>query len=353
MSNIYFLSDVNSIDLNEVYFSRKLGSKDKQKRRKKLLIGGLAAAGTLGVLLGGHKILNVLEKRQQQKIFEKQFKEKFEPAIDNMKVELKKNREQFDNNINEAVNRKRGEHKDLFDYISNLDVNSAMNKIDRRSKLSQEGNLLSRGIKGSNTAETKALKSSIIKRRRNEITDQYNRNVKGIRVNETKRVDNLVNNLGKKGTNLTSRQRRKYNSVVKELSNKARINRTLGTGEYSKINNNVEFARSKGSKDTKKRAKRMGRFGAKARLGFSAGVGAIAGGAVGAGIGGAYGGKGLRNGLVLGSLLGAGTLLRGSYLEHKRSPYSPIGKTKWKDYKRPPRMYGIPTDRLDLIGENK
>jgi hypothetical protein len=48
----------------------------------------------------------------------------------------------------------------------------------------------------------------------------------------------------------------------------------------------------------------------------------------------------------LGGVLGTA----GSYLEHRNSHYSPIGKNKWKNYKQSSRWYGIPTEKLDLIG---
>ena len=49
------------------------------------------------------------------------------------------------------------------------------------------------------------------------------------------------------------------------------------------------------------------------------------------------------------ALAGAAILGAGSYLEHKHSKYSPIGKQKWKDYKSEPKLYGIPVQKLALI----
>lgn len=348
MSNIYFLSDI------DVNFARKRGSKDKKKRKiNKYLIGGLAAAGTLALITGGNKIKNVIENRQ----LKKQFDKTVNPAIDNFKEELRKNREEFNNNIQKVVENKKQENKELFDYIENLDINSTINKLEKRSKLSQQGNLSSRGIKGSTIKETKDLKSDIIKRRRKEIYDQYNRNVRGMRVNEPKRVDNLINNLGKRGTNLTSRQRRKYNSVIKGLANKARNNRTLVMGEYSKNNTIVNFARKQGSKD---KVKRMSRLGAGLRIGLMSTIGGLSGAAIG-NVASRMGSiplikeypKQYNKQVALGTLAGAGLMGLGttiaSYKEHKKSKYSPIGKKKWRDYPVEPRMYGIPVEKLSLI----
>lgn len=111
--------------------------------------------------------------------------------------------------------------------------------------------------------------------------------------------------------------------------------------QFNNSNELITFGRGK---DRKKRAKRMGRFGAKVRVGVAGAMGT----AVGAGIGSMIYGK---SGGLIGAGLGGALGTTGSYIEHKRSAYSPIGKKKWKNYKQPPKWYGIPTDRLDLIGE--
>lgn len=101
----------------------------------------------------------------------------------------------------------------------------------------------------------------------------------------------------------------------------------------------VEFARRKGSKD---RVKRMSRLGAKMRIGFAGAIGGLSGSAGGAMLGG-------KKGALIGAGIGSGLAASSSYVEHKKSAYSPIGKKKWKNYKVEPRMYGIPVKRLSLI----
>lgn len=113
--------------------------------------------------------------------------------------------------------------------------------------------------------------------------------------------------------------------------------------QFNNSNQLVTFGRGR---DRKKRAKRMGRFGAKVRVGTAGLLGSTVGGLIGSAVSG-YSKKGSLIGAGLGGTLGT----VGSYLEHKASPYSPIGKKKWRDYKQPPKWYGIPTDKLDLIGE--
>jgi cell fate (sporulation/competence/biofilm development) regulator YmcA (YheA/YmcA/DUF963 family) len=121
----------------------------------------------------------------------------------------------------------------------------------------------------------------------------------------------------------------------------------------------VTFARRLGSKD---KVKRMSRLGAGLRIGIPATIGAAIGGVAGNMI--SVHNEGIRSQLnnvnpnykkagIIGSLVG-GTLVGGamagsSYLEHKASPYSPIGKKKWRNYPVEPKVYGIPVQRLSLI----
>lgn len=132
----------------------------------------------------------------------------------------------------------------------------------------------------------------------------------------------------------------------------ANFGRKLGTKDKSldnpnhriRLNSSIKLTTFGRGRDRKKRAKRMGRFGAKARIGT---VGALGSGVLGT-AGYIIGGK---KGAMIGAGLGGALGTAGSYLEHRNSAYSPIGKSKWKNYKQPPKWYGIPTDKLDLIGE--
>lgn len=131
-----------------------------------------------------------------------------------------------------------------------------------------------------------------------------------------------------------------------DLNDINKVRKNLNNPDYiwTFNQNNSNQALFGRGKDKRQRAKRMGRFGAKARIGAVATVGGLLGGTGGAVMGGIPG-------AIMGGTLGALGAGRLSYLEHKNNAYSPIGKKNWKNYKRPPRMYGIPTDRLDLIGE--
>lgn len=131
-------------------------------------------------------------------------------------------------------------------------------------------------------------------------------------------------------------------SNVKAWSEEAKKN--YNNPNYVWEFNNGELTTFGRGRDRKKRAKRMGRFGAKARIGITGVLGSGVLGTAGYIVGG-------KKGAMIGAGLGGALGTAGSYLEHRNSAYSPIGKSKWKNYKQPPKMYGISTDKLDLIGE--
>ena len=119
-----------------------------------------------------------------------------------------------------------------------------------------------------------------------------------------------------------------------------KINTMNFSSPYFLSDININFSRNKGSKD---RVKRMSRLGAYTRIGTVGLLGTLAGGSSGiitrnkkaALIGGALGG----------SIIGGTSLL-----EHLASPYSPIGKKKWKNYSTDnPKFYGIPLNKLPRL----
>lgn len=144
---------------------------------------------------------------------------------------------------------------------------------------------------------------------------------------------NIVGLMGRSSTNPTRNQKT--------------FERAMNDPNYTyRFSSGLTLATFKRGKDKHKRVRRMGRFGAKVRIGTVAGLGSLTGAGVGMLVGRSHGA------MALGALGGgtAGGLM--SYYEHKKSPYSPIGKKKWRNYVGGRgRWYGISTDRLDAIGE--
>ncbi|GAA6622924.1 glycine zipper family protein [Scytonema sp. NUACC26] len=134
----------------------------------------------------------------------------------------------------------------------------------------------------------------------------------------------------------TSRKSESFTAIANpNVTNNKRVRLNFSTS-----NSLVTFARKRGSKD---KTKRMSRVGAALRIGIpsvlAVGTGALIGGNL----------TRNRTGALIGAGLMGGTLTGASYLEHKSSPYSPIGKKKWRNYPVEPKLYGVPVEKLSLI----
>lgn len=112
---------------------------------------------------------------------------------------------------------------------------------------------------------------------------------------------------------------------------------------------NVIFKRGK---DKVKRKSRMTKKGAAIRLGTSVGVGSILGSLTTPLVAGTTN-KSIKKSLPLSAIIGGGLLGSASYLDHKRSPYSPVGKKNWKPmpknhpWKKYKLLGFIPQDKID------
>ena len=234
-------------------------------------------------------------------------------------------------NLTNTVNKEVNSDKDWFNY--------QLKQIDELRKKLGKGKLTDKQIESGklptyNFYDNKEEYKKYYNKARKHSRDLFDAKDKLIK--EIERRDKLINpdiiSDGKSNEELSA--------LLDDFNNS--INMYTFSSPYFFSDINVNFSRNKGSKD---KVKRMTRLGAYTRIGISGGLLVSP---VGYGLG-LIGTRSIKGGLI-GAGLAGGLGAGASYLEHKNSKYSPIGKKKWKNYITDnPTYYGIPLNKLSRL----
>ena len=202
--------------------ARKLGSKDKVKRKSRinsyLLAGGVGLLG--GGLLFGVKKLRLANEFKDMKVDTS--------GIDRFNKDLKTKGTKLGNSLADQIVPDMPKIKD------------PLKELQRNQELSARGNLSARGVKG------KQAKSDIIKRRQGELRQQFYKdnvgyyfdlrldpsNPTGVKQIYRNRLKKLITK-PIKDSKLSKSSKRKVSKVINNLVTKVRSNRPMTMADYS------------------------------------------------------------------------------------------------------------------------